>query len=60
MKIIPVGDYYFWECLECGKMNITLWTRFLKGNPTCNECNKAFPMPGDEPAELEEPFSKAI
>ncbi len=60
MKIMPIGDYYSWECPECHAGNVTLWTRMKKGNLSCGKCSNSFPLCSDEPAELEATFSAAI
>jgi hypothetical protein len=45
MKIMPLGDYYVWYCEWCDTKNLTLWTRFEKGQVFCGACHNGFPMP---------------
>ncbi len=42
MKLMPMGDYYIWFCEWCDSRNLTLWTRFEKGDVYCGACHKAF------------------
>jgi hypothetical protein len=44
MKVIPIGDYYAWYCEWCDSRNLTLWTRFEKGQVVCGACHNAFAL----------------
>lgn len=53
MKIMPLGDYYVWYCEQCDTKNLTLWTRFEKGQVFCGACRRGFPMSLNAPPERE-------
>jgi len=40
MRLSPIGDYYEWYCDWCDSKNLTLWTRFEKGEVVCGACHK--------------------
>jgi hypothetical protein len=40
MRLMPTGDYYEWYCDWCDSKNLTLWTRFEKGEVVCGACHK--------------------
>jgi hypothetical protein len=42
MKLMPLGDYYVWECDWCDSQNSTLWTRIEQGKVTCGVCYATF------------------
>lgn len=41
MKIMPNGDYYFWDCDRCDSLNRTLWTKIDEGQLVCGVCHSA-------------------
>lgn len=60
MKLMPIGDYYAWYCEWCDTRNLTLWTRFEKGQVTCGACRQRYPFPGAASAVMEQKFSHVI
>ena len=60
MKLMPMGDYYEWYCEWCDSRNLTLWTRFEKGQVTCGACHQRYPFSGSASAVLEQKFSHVI
>jgi len=60
MKLMPLGDYYVWYCEWCDSRNLTLWTRFEKGDVYCGACHHSYPM-AERPREVvEQSFSRVI
>ncbi len=44
MRLIPIGDYYEWYCDWCDSKNLTLWTKFERGEVICGACHKRMAM----------------
>ncbi len=48
MKLMPLGDYYAWNCEWCDSYNRILWTRIDEGKVVCGVCYTTFPiLPSD-------------
>ena len=60
MKLMPIGDYYSWYCEWCDSRNLTLWTRFEKGQVACGACHIAYSMLENSPAEQERSLSRVV
>jgi hypothetical protein len=60
MKLMPMGDYYAWYCEWCDSRNLTLWTRFEKGQVCCGVCHTVFPESGQSSAGQGQPLSRVI
>jgi LSD1 subclass zinc finger protein len=45
MRLRPLGDFYEWYCEWCHSKNLTLWTRFEKGEVVCGACHKRLVLP---------------
>ncbi|KAF0219956.1 MAG: hypothetical protein FD174_1680 [Geobacteraceae bacterium] len=53
MNIMPMGDYYVWYCDWCDSKNLTIWTRFEKGEASCGACHNRMKTDGIDATELE-------
>jgi hypothetical protein len=60
MKLMPMGDYYAWYCEWCDSRNLTLWTRFEKGQVCCGVCHSVFPESGQSSSGQGQPLSRVI
>ncbi len=60
MRMMPLGDYYVWYCEWCDSRNLTLWTRFEKGEVFCGACHQSHPMAGRPREAVNQTFSRVI
>ncbi|MHC1699057.1 MAG: hypothetical protein AB9919_13560 [Geobacteraceae bacterium] len=60
MKLMPIGDYYAWYCEWCDSRNLTLWTRFEKGQVKCGACHFAYPLSEQSLSLQERVMSRVI
>ncbi|MGA7826970.1 MAG: hypothetical protein WCA04_04895 [Geobacteraceae bacterium] len=60
MKLMPIGDYYAWYCEWCDSRNLTLWTRFEKGQVTCGACHNAYHLLEKSHAVQERALSRVL
>ncbi len=40
MNLMPMGDYYLWNCGWCDSANKTIWTRLETNNIHCSVCQR--------------------
>lgn len=60
MKLMPLGDYYAWYCDWCDSRNLTLWTRFERGEVFCGACHNRHSMSAVSHGGTEQNFSRVI